>query len=200
MARPRTISDSQILRIARECFLEHGPSVATDVIAERLGVSSQALFKRFHTKHELMLAAIAPSGTPDWVPLVEAGPDERPLADQLTEILQKLADFFVEISRAMSVLRFSGMEPKELLNRYSEAPPLRDIRVLSGWLQRAADRELIRNLDNRATAMMMLTSMHGPAMLADMLGQHPTGHSQNEYVSFMVNLLMQGMVPRDTSR
>ncbi|MEZ6127616.1 MAG: TetR/AcrR family transcriptional regulator [Planctomycetaceae bacterium] len=60
MARPRTISDDQILQTARDCFLEHGPSVATDVIAERLGVSSQALFKRFHSKHELMLAAIAP--------------------------------------------------------------------------------------------------------------------------------------------
>jgi len=200
LARPRMISDDQILQVARECFLEYGPSGATDVIAERLGVSSQALFKRFHTKQELMLAAVAPSGTPDWIPLVEAGPDDRPLTEQLTEILQKLSDFFVEISRAMSVLRFSGIEPKELLDRYPEAPPLRDIRVLSGWLQRAADRRLIRNLDNRATAMMMLTSMHGPAMLTDMLGQHPTGHSQDEYVSFMVNLLMQGMVPRDTSK
>lgn len=199
MPRPRTISDSQILEIARECFLEQGPSVATDVIAERLGVSSQALFKRFRSKQELMLAAVAPSGTPDWIPLVEAGPDERPLVEQLTEILQKLADFFVEISRAVSVLRFSGIEPKELMNGYSEAPPVRDIRVLSGWLQRAADRQLIRHLDNRATAMMMLTSMHGPAMLTDMLGRHPTGHSQDEYVSFMVNLLMQGMVPRNTS-
>jgi len=199
LARPRTISDDQILETARECFLEHGPSVATDVIAERLGVSSQALYKRFHTKHELMLAAIAPCGEPNWIPLVEAGPDDRPLDVQLTEILHELADFFVEISRSMSVLRFSGIEPKELLSRYDEAPPLKDIRVLSAWLQRAADRGLIRKLDHKATAMMMLTSMHGPAMLTDMLGQHPTGHSRNEYVSFMVNLLTQGMVPRSTS-
>ncbi|HIK90782.1 MAG TPA: TetR/AcrR family transcriptional regulator, partial [Planctomycetes bacterium] len=61
MARPRTISDDQILQTARECFLQHGPSVATDVIADQLGVSPQALFKRFHSKQDLMLAAIAPS-------------------------------------------------------------------------------------------------------------------------------------------
>jgi len=32
--------------------------------------------------------------------------------------------------------------------------------------------------------------------LTDMLGQHPTGHSRGEYVDFMVNMLMQGLLPR----
>ena len=196
MARPRTISDAQILQTARDCFFEHGPSVATDVIAERLGVSPQALFKRFHSKHDLMIAAVAPTGQAPWIPMVEAGPDDRALPEQLTDILMELAEFFVDISRRMSVLRWSGMDPKKILERYDEAPPLVDIRVLSGWLERAADRGLIREIDFRATAMMMLTSMHGPAMLTDMLGQHPTGHSRIEYVSFMVDMLLQGMVPR----
>lgn len=196
MARPRTISDDQILQTARDCFFEHGPSVATDVIAERLGVSPQALFKRFHSKHDLMIAAVAPTGQAPWIPMLEAGPDDRALPEQLTDILMELAEFFVDISRRMSVLRWSGMDPKKLLERYDEAPPLMDIRVLSGWLERAADRGLIREIDFRATAMMMLTSMHGPAMLTDMLGQHPTGHSRIEYVSFMVDMLLQGMVPR----
>ncbi|MEO2018973.1 MAG: TetR/AcrR family transcriptional regulator [Fuerstiella sp.] len=196
MARPRTISDDQILQTARECFLQHGPSVATDVIAEQLGVSPQALFKRFHSKQELMLAAIAPSGNAPWIPLVEAGPDDRLLDEQLTEILLELAEFFVDISRRMSVLRWSGIDPRKLMARYDEAPPLMDIRVLSGWLQRAADRGLIRDIDFKATAMLMLTSMHGPAMLTDMLGKHPTGHTRGEYVSYMVDVLLQGLLPR----
>lgn len=197
MARPRTISDDQILQTARECFLEHGPSVPTDVIAEQLGVSPQALFKRFHSKQDLMLAAIAPSGKAPWIPLVEAGPDDRLLDEQLSEILKELAEFFVDISRRMSVLRWSGIDPKDLLARYDEAPPLVDIRVLSEWLQRAADRGLIRSIDFKATAMLMLTSMHGPAMLTDMLGKHPTGHSRREYVSYMVDVLLQGLLSRN---
>lgn len=199
MARPRTITDDQILQTARECFYEHGPSVATDVIAEQLGVSAQALYKRFQNKHELMLAALAPSGKAPWIPLVEAGPDDRALETQLAEILHELAEFFVDISRRMSVLRWSGMDPRKLLERYDEAPPVTDIRVLSRWLQRAADTGMIRPLDFRATAMLMLTSMHGPAMLTDMLGRHPTGHSRDEYVAFMVDMLLQGMIPRITS-
>ena len=196
MARPRTISDDDILQTARDCFFEHGPSVATDVIAERLGVSPQALFKRFNNKHDLMIAAVAPSGGAPWIPLVEAGPDDRPLPQQLGEILHELAEFFVDISRRMSVLRWSGMDPKKLLARYEEAPPLTDIRVLSGWLERAAGLGMIREVDFRAAAMMMLTSMHGPAMLTDMLGHHPTGHTREEYVAHMVDMLLQGMVPR----
>ena len=199
MARPRTISDEQILQTARECFLEHGPAVPTETISGQLGVSPQALFKRFHSKHELMLAAVVPCDEPQWIPIVEAGPDNRPLEIQLSEILHHLAEFFVEVSRCMSVLRWSGMDPKELFDRYDEAPPLVDIRVLAGWLERAAERGLIRPIDFRASAMMMLTSMHGPAMLTDMLGSHPTGHSHEEYVNFMVDVLLQGMVPRQNS-
>lgn len=200
MARPRTISDEQILQTTRECFFEHGPSVATEVIAERLNVSPQALYKRFNNKQELMLAALAPSGRAPWIPLVEAGPNDQPFAEQLAEILHELAEFFVDISRRMSVLKWSGMDPRHLMARYDEAPPLTDIRVLAGWLERAAGRGLIREIDFRAAAMLMLTSMHGPAMLTDMLGQHPTGHSRNEYVDFMVEMLLQGMVPRTTSQ
>ena len=113
MARPRTISDDQILQTARECFLKHGPSVPTDVIADQLGVSAQALFKRFHSKQDLLLAAIAPDSPASWIPMVEAGPDERSLDAQLTEILEELADFFVDICHRMSVLRWSGVDPNQ---------------------------------------------------------------------------------------
>jgi len=196
MARPRSISDEQILHTARECFLEHGPSVSTDVIAEQLGVSSPALFKRFRSKNELMMAALVPQQPAPWIPLVEAGPDDRPVREQLTEILHELAEFFVDISRRMSVLRFSSVDFRELLSHFEEPPPVTDIRVIGGWLQRAIEQSLIRCVDVKATAMLMLTSMHGPAMLTDMLGQHPTGHSRDQYVDFMVDMLMQGLLPR----
>ena len=45
--RPRQFSDDELLQTARRCFLEHGPGVSTGLIAEELGVSQAALFKRF---------------------------------------------------------------------------------------------------------------------------------------------------------
>lgn len=164
-----------------------------DVIADELGVSSQAILKRFGSKQEVMLAAMAPPDQAAWIPLVEAGPSDQPIRVQLTDILEQLSTFFVQLARQISVLRFSGIDPRDLMDRYDEAPPLRDIRVLAAWLDQAAQQKLIRQIDSRAMAMMMLTSMHGPAMLTDMLGKHPTGHSQSQYVNFVVDIVLQGL-------
>ena len=193
MARPQTISDEEILDTARQCFLEHGPSVATEVIAERLGVSPQALYKRFQSKQNLMLQAVAPSATPSWIGLIDAGPDERAFTEQLEELLLELAGFFVDVARRMSVLRFGGIDPQSVFSQFDEAPPLRDIRVIAGWLERAHRRGMIRKADFRCTAMMILSSLHGPAMLKDMLGKHPTGHSIEEYVRHVADMLLEGL-------
>jgi len=193
MVRPRTVSDEQILETACRCFLEHGPSVSTETIATQLGVSPQALLKRFQTKRELLLASVLPPEDASWIPLVDAGPDTRPIREQLSEIVDELAEFFNDITRRMAVLQFSGFDPQELNKRYAEPPPLRDIRTIAGWFQRAAARGLIRDTDFQVAALTVLAALHGPAMLTRMLGHHPTGHSREEYVSSVVDLILHGL-------
>ncbi|MEZ6059275.1 MAG: TetR/AcrR family transcriptional regulator [Planctomycetaceae bacterium] len=193
MGRPQTISDEEILESARECFFDHGPSVATEVIAERLGVSPQALYKRFGSKRNLMTAAMLPCTAPGWIRLVESGPDDRPMQEQLVEFLNELAVFFVDIVRRMSVLRFAGCDLRELSKRFTEPPPVRDIRVISEWFERAHQRGLIRQADYKATAMMLLSALHGPAMIQEMLGRHPTGQSQEDYVAHVADVLLRGL-------
>ncbi len=195
MARPQTITDTQILEAARRCLLELGPSATMDVIARELGVSPQALIKRFGSKQQLVVAALCLSSEPVWRELVEAGPDDRPVADQLREILQALAGFFVDVVRRMSVLRWSGVHPEDVLKQFEEPPPLVDVRVLAGWFRRACQQGLIREVDEEATAMMALTSLHGPAMITEMLGRRPTKHSQSEYVDYLVDVLLTGLSP-----
>jgi len=196
LARPQTVSDEQILDAALQCFLEHGPSVSTEVIAQQLNVSPQALLKRFGTKHELMLAAVKPGTLASSVPQLHSGPDDRPLEEQLTELLNEVAVFFVEMARRMAVLRWSHSDCRELMSRQDEPPPLQDIRVLSAWFERAAVRGFVRSSDFRAVATMLLSALHGPAMLTDLLGQHPTGHSTEEYVRILVDMVLNGLVER----
>ena len=66
MARPRTISDQQIVDAAREVFLEQGFSATTAEIARRAGVSEGTLFKRFSTKEDLFAETIGLSEGRGW--------------------------------------------------------------------------------------------------------------------------------------
>ncbi len=196
MVRPRTVSDEQILETACRCFLEHGPSVSTETIASQLGVSAQALLKRFQTKRELLLASVLPPESAPWIPAVEAGPDDRPVKVQLSEIVNQLAEYYVEIARRMSVLQFAGFSPEDLKGRYAELPPLRNIRIVSSWFERAAERGLIRATEFSVVAMTVLSALHGPAMLTGFLGKHPTGHSAEDYVDAVVDLILDGLNER----
>lgn len=198
MVRPRTISDQQILETALHHFLEQGPSVSMDVIAADLGVSPQAILKRFSTKQELLIASVRPCGLPSWHTLVEQGPDTRPFDVQLSQLLTELAQFFVVVVRKMELLRWSGISIQQVMATLDEPPPVRDIQSISGWLRRAWESGMIREVDFEATAMFVLTSMHGPAMLREFLGKNPTAHSQHEYISQYVDLLLRGMI--DTSQ
>lgn len=193
MVRPRTVSDEQILSTACRCFLEHGPSVSTETIASQLGVSPQALLKRFQSKRELLLASVLPPETAPWIPTVESGPDHRPVREQLTEIVHQLADYYLDIAQRMSVLQFAGFSPQDLQGRYSELPPLRNIRLVASWFQRAADQGLVGETDYQVAAMTVLSALHGPAMLARFLNRHPTGHTTDEYVDAVVELILNGL-------
>jgi len=55
MARPRLITDEQILTTMRSCVLELGSHVSLDLVADKLGVTAPALLKRFGNRQELLL-------------------------------------------------------------------------------------------------------------------------------------------------
>ena len=60
MARTKTISDSDLLEIARQTFVEAGFGASSKEIARRAGVSEGVIFQRFSTKEELFFAAMTP--------------------------------------------------------------------------------------------------------------------------------------------
>ena len=87
MARPRQVTDEDILRAARDCALDHGPGVSMELVAERLGVTPPALLKRFGSRKALLLAALRPPDELPWMRALEAGPDGRPLMNEGGEVM-----------------------------------------------------------------------------------------------------------------
>ena len=201
MARPRTISDDQILQTARECFLTtwsfRGRPMSSLISWEYL---AQALFKRFSQQTGSVAGGNRSVGNSpaSWIPMVEAGPDERSLDAQLTEILEELADFFVDIcSPHVCTQMERQLIPKDLFARYDEAPPLVDIRVLSGWLRRAAARGMIRDVDFKSNCDVDSDVDARPSYANGHAGKtsHRT-YTKRIRSRTWLNVLLQGLMPR----
>ena len=195
MVRPRQVSDEEILATARRCFVAHGPQMSLAVIARELGISSPALFNRFETKRELMIAALAPPPVPQWVSDLEQGPDNRPFEVQLKQLAERIAGFFEEMSPRMVVLRTSGIPPEKLMEQYETPPPLVAIRALAAWLARAHDRGLIRKVDFEQTALAIIGPLHVPSFLKHILGRSPIAASSSEYRDTLIDVLIHGLSP-----
>lgn len=166
MARPRQVSDEELLASARACFLEHGPGVSTTVIAERVGVSQAAVFKRFPTKNELMVAALRPPEHPPFLGLLERGPDPATsLEDQLTEIGLAISRFLGEIVPCIATLHASGIDKEALFRGYQVPPPIRTQLALAAWFQRAQGLGLVRALPPGDLATAFMGSLHVRAFL-----------------------------------
>src|ERR1039458_4836462 len=60
MGRNKTISDDDLLDVARRAFVEEGFAASTREIARRAGVSEGLIFQRFQTKEDLFFAAMIP--------------------------------------------------------------------------------------------------------------------------------------------
>lgn len=194
MARPRTISDEQILLAAREVFLELGPSASTTVIAERLGVSQAALFKRFGTKEDLLIAAMRPP-SPVWIELVEQGPDERAIPEQLVEICQALNAFYEDLVPAMATLRSSGKNLEQIRECHDSAPLVKAQRSMAGWLRRAREAGRIRHVDADAMAVSLLGTLQARAFIHHMAGaQVPLGDAE-ALIQALVDVLWNGIEP-----
>src|SRR5690606_13147635 len=93
------------------CFLEHGPHASCERIAEDLGVSSAALFKRFGTKENLQRVALTPV-PPPWLEDLAAGPlPDLPLRGQLLDLGGRFLFFFREMLPCVFALRAAGSVP-----------------------------------------------------------------------------------------
>lgn len=196
MARPRQISDQQILDAAKTLFVEHGPQCSTAVIARSLGVSQAVLFQRFSTKRELMVAALGPPAEPPFLPLIDAGPDDRPLADQINEIVTAISGFFEAALPGLSVLRSCGVEPAHLFDGISKPPPVLAHKALARWLRRAMKAGLIRDVNAESVAMAWLGAMHGRAFFHVIVGA-TFKRSNRGYFQDVTDILNRALEPED---
>lgn len=198
MVRPRKFSDEEILGAAREVFLEHGPGASTATVADAVGLSQAALFKRFGTKDVLMLRALLPNPQVPWVERLDAGPDDRPFPEQLQEICVEAIRFFAEVIPCLMTLKASTVDIESVLKAMPEPPPLRVRRAAASYFAQAVERGLVRAAEPDRMALMLVGSLQSRAFMAHLLGVPIDDAEAHAHAAAVVDVLWNGIRPPES--
>lgn len=193
MGRPRSVDDAQILEAARRCFLKHGASVSTAVIAREIGVSHTTVFNRFGTKEALMIAALGPGGDVPWVVQLEAGPDGRALVAQLAEIGTAIIAYFRDLMPRVELLASAGLTVTDVFASQDVPGPVVAHRALTAWFSRAIDAGLVETSDPEMLALLTIGTFRAKTF-TERVCKMGVGSSDSveEYVARVCTVLIEG--------
>ena len=195
MARPRTVSNDEIIEAAQECIAEYGPTVSTAKIAERVSVSAQALLKRYGNKENLILAAIEASVQPEWAEDIPDDDDERSLYEQLRDVAHGASSFFHGLARGLFAAQWGTVRPCTLFDGDETPAPVHAIQTIAAWLERLFERGMIRQVDFQACALAFLGAIQVRSMLEHATGIAPTDHERGEYVDQIAAFYAELLAP-----
>ncbi len=157
--RPQKVSNEEILCVTRQILLEKGVHCSVQVIADELGLSQPAIFKRFKTKRNLIIEAFRP---PTNIPLWNAfkkEPDERPFNEQLFDLLKDIGIFFETIAPVINFIQETDITHQELMDHLDVPIPVITQRYFAAWITKCYDKGLIRKTNFNLVAMNILGSI-----------------------------------------
>jgi AcrR family transcriptional regulator len=201
--RPRRKSDIEILDVARECFLEYGPGVSAQLIADRVGLSQPTLFKRFKTKKELMQAALLPPERSSLIDWLDSNPKPGDVYPQLKELTRRLWATSKDVVPRMAVLHMSGNLSGVFHSHDKRIPYFTVVEAIAGWLHRAQTLGSVRPEINPVLwAQGIMETLLGRALLHFVV--HPYMEEADsdsysdieddkQYVHSLVELLFKGI-------
>ena len=199
MARPRQMSDEEILDIARDCFFEHGAQVSTAHIAGEVGLSQAALFKRFQTKENLLIQALMPPTEIDWMERVERGPTDEAVEEQLFRIGCEAIDFMRELMPRIMVLKAASIAPAVLMAKMPEPPPRRAIRLLTSFFGELKGAGRVVGHSPAVMAAQFMGAIHGRVFFQHMFNADVGPESDAEFVDQAIAHLWGGLAPAEES-
>ncbi|MEW6434063.1 MAG: TetR/AcrR family transcriptional regulator [Myxococcota bacterium] len=194
MARPRLISDEQILATMRASVLEHGPHVSLDAVAGKLKVTGPALLKRFGSRRALLIRALRPPDNPELLSVLAREPDGRPLDEQLAAVLGGLWDFVSEVLPCIAALRESGIPHEEVFDKRRDSPG-RFVKQLQRWLELARDRGLVEGDGLEAAATAMLGAVQTRIFTAHVAKEQLTARHRREYLKDLTQFFTRALTP-----
>jgi len=197
MGRHKTISDEDVLRVARDVFREKGHTASTRAIAEAVGISEAVLYQRFGSKDHFFLAAMHPT-VPDIEELL--GPAEPPddAHAYLRATVVRLGRYFAGvIPLALHVMTHPSFD-KTILARAQAQGPVGLPEGLAERLAALKRRKRIVLRSETVTARLLVSLAHDWA-LGNVLARRKASQRERE-LKAMVDVVWTGLRDRGKSR
>lgn len=199
MARPRQVTDEQIVAATRDAVHEHGPQASLDVVAERLGVTAPALIKRFGTRQNLVLTALAPDFA-ELDAIFDAPIDERSFEVQLESIIDRLSSYMAATLPRVMALRECGFSNEALMERVKVPMPVRASNGMHLWLKAARAEGLVSGDQLETAAMAIVGAVTTRTIAAHLTKQTWSARSQRKHGLELASLFARALAPRATPR
>ena len=193
MGRHKTISDDDVLGIARGLFRARGHAVTTRQIAEAAGISEGVLYQRFGSKDDLFFAAMHPRG-PDIVQLLGSEDPHDDARKYLRSVVVRIGKYFGEvIPLALRVMTHPSFDPGSLARAQPNAATvLRE--GLAERLASLARRKRLVTPSEAATARLLVSLAHDWALGGVLSpGSQP---NRDRELKAMVDVVWEGLRAR----
>lgn len=193
MPRNKTITDNEILDVARSLFLKEGAKASTRTLAKLAGISEAVIFQRFGTKEELFFAAmVLPEAQLEEIFNVQPG--NKQVTTNLKSISLQIVSYFHEVMPIfLSLISHPSFNMQTFWQRHT-MPAMQIGNELTEYLNAEADLERIFTDNAAVTAALLLSHLHNLA-LSEIIGVHQSSDTERA-ISDAIDILWQGLDPR----
>lgn len=163
------------------------------MIADRLGMSQAALFKRYGTKEKLIVAALSrPMGKNPLAEVLAGGPTDEPIPDQLVVLGVGIMTVMRRIVPCMAMLHAAAIDTKAHLGQ-DHAAPMQGRMLITAWFQAAMDQGRIRDMDPHIMAVGFIGMLKARPFREIIIGDDGLKCSDEAYVRQLVEQMWSGI-------
>jgi len=196
MGRKKTITDEDLLAVARTVFLQQGFGVATKVIAKAAGVSEGVLFQRFTNKNELFFAAMVPPPAAELDELLRVG--QPPVGrEDMGRLTMAMTAYFKQLLPVLvKLMGHPDFRFEEFAQRHPGSPLVTLRRSITEFMKdQQARGGLSRQLHPGAAALTIWATAWTVASF-ELMGAHG-GRMDPLLIQATVDSLWDGLKPRE---
>ena len=190
MPRNKTITDAEILAVARSLFLTEGAKASTRTLANMAGISETVIFQRFGTKQDLFFAAmVPPEAQIDRIFSIQPGQED--VSTNLQSLSLQIVGYFREVMPVFLALISHPSFNLQTFLEHHTMPGMQLAHKLTEYLD--AEAKLGRCQNNEAAAAILLSHLHNLA-LSENIGLHGSSDTDRA-ITKAIESLWKGLAP-----